>query len=105
MEPSRWRCSSAFGRVAIRSESECGVIRERSVRQLRTAGVFPCRKPKRADICCRIGKLANQNCRGLIVKTVVIFVVESTLVTALIALVEKVGLRPATRTDACLDRS
>src|SRR5213080_4837155 len=94
MEPSRCRCSSAFGREAIRSESKGDVIRERSVWQLRAAGVFPCRKPERADIRGRIGKLANQNCRGLIVKAVVIFVVEGALASTRVAVSQKDSLEP-----------
>src|SRR5438552_16926692 len=105
MEPSRWRCSSVFGREAIRSESKGGVIRERSVWQLRAAGVFPCRKPERADIRGRIGKLANQNCRGLIVKAVVIFVVEGALPSTRDAVGEKNGFQPAMRAEASFERA
>src|SRR5438552_10197037 len=105
MKPSRWRCSSAFGREAIRSESKGGVIRERSVRQLRAASVFPCRVPERADIRGRIGKLANQNCRGLIVKAVVIFVVEGALASTRVAVSQKDSLEPAMRAEASFERA
>src|SRR6267378_548646 len=103
MEPSRWRCSSAFGREAIRSESKGGVIRERSVRQLRATGVFPRREPERADVRGRIRELANQNCRGLIVKAVVILVIERILAAARVAVGEKNGLQPAMRAEAGLE--
>src|SRR5437879_2454071 len=105
MEPSRCRCSSAFGREAIRSESKGGVIRERSVRQLRAAGVFPCRKPERADIRGRVGKLANPNRRRLIVKAVVIFVVEGALASTRVAVGKKNGFQPAMRAEASFERA
>src|SRR5438477_13017919 len=105
MEPSRWRCSSAFGREAIRSESKGGVIRERSVRQLRAASVFPCRVPERADIRGRIGKLTNQDCRGLIVKAVVLFVGAGALASTCVAVGQKDGLEPAMRADARFERA
>src|SRR5229473_1862335 len=103
MEPSRWRCSSAFGREAIRSESKGGVIRERSVWQLRATGVFPRREPERANVGCRVGELANQNCRSLIVKAVVILVIEGILTAACVAVGEKNGLEPAMRGEAGLE--
>src|SRR6266478_5688003 len=103
MEPSRWRCSSAFGRETIRSESKGGVIRERLVWQLRAAGVFPRREPERADVRCSIGELANQNRRGLIVKAVVILVIEGILAAARVAVSEKNGLQPAIRAEAGLE--
>src|SRR5260370_22625355 len=103
MEPSRWRCSSAFGREAIRSESKGRVIRERSVRQLRPPGVHPRRKPERAHIGSRVGELANQNCGGLIVETVVIIVGEGVLPVPRAAVGKKNGLQPAMRTKTSLE--
>src|SRR5260370_40336196 len=98
MEPSRWRCSSAFGREAIRSESKGRVIRERSVRQLRPPGVHPRRKPERAHIGSRVGELANQNCGGLIVEAGVIPVGEGALPPTPLAGGTKNGLHPTIRT-------
>src|ERR1700687_4881799 len=103
MEPSRWRCSSALGREAIRLESKGGVIRERSVRQLRPAGVYPRRKPERAHIGCCVGELTNQNCGGLVVETGVILVGEGILTAARGAVGDKNGLQPAVRTKASLE--
>src|SRR6266849_6943144 len=103
MEPSRWRCSSAFGREAIRLESKSAVIRERSVRQLRPPGVHPRREPERTHIGCRVGELPNQNCGGLIVEAVVILVGEGILPAARVAVGEKYGLQPAMRTKASLE--
>src|SRR5260370_13831272 len=78
-------------------------MRERSVRQLRPAGVFPRRKPERAHIGCRVGELANQNRRGLIVEAVVILVVEGVLPTAGVAVGGKKGIQPSVRDEACLE--
>src|SRR5260370_1073396 len=103
MEPSRWRCNSALGNEAIRLESKGVVIRERSVRQLRPAGVYPRREPERAHIGCRVGELANQNCRSLVVEAVVILVVEGILPPARVAVGKKNGLQPAMRTKASLE--
>src|SRR5712664_88882 len=103
MEPSRWRCSSALGNEAIRLESKGAVIRERSVRQLWPAGIYPRRQPERAHIGCRVGELANQNCRGLIVKSVVILVVEGILPPARVAVGKKNGFQPAMRTKTSLE--
>src|SRR6266851_2037154 len=103
MEPSRWRCSSAFGREAIRLESKGGVIRERSVGQRRPPGVHPRRKPERTHISCRIGELPNQNCGGLVVEAVVILVGEGVLPVTRVAVGEKNGLQPAMGTKASLE--
>src|SRR6267143_721446 len=103
MDPSRWRCSSALGREAIRLESKGGVIRERLVRQLRPAGVYPGRKPERAYIGCRVGELTNQNGGGLVVESVVILVGEGILTAARVAVGEKYGFQPAMRTKASLE--
>src|SRR5260370_24810771 len=103
MEPSRWRCNSALGNEAIRLESKGGVIRESSVRQLRPAGVYPRRKPERAHIGCRVRELANQNCGGLGVKTVVIFVVEGIHSSARVAGGQENGLQPTIRTKTSLE--
>src|SRR5467141_605127 len=103
MDPSRCRCSSAFGREAMRLESKGGVIRERLVRQLRPAGVYPRRKPERAHIGCRVGELTNQNGGGLVVEAVVILVGEGILTAARVAVGEKYGLQPAMRTKTSLE--
>src|SRR6266850_7647559 len=94
MEPSRWRCSSALGKEAIRSESTCGVIRDGSARQLRAAGVSPGSKPEGAHIRGRIGELANQYCRGLIVEAVVILVGERVFAVARVAIGHENGFQP-----------
>src|SRR5258706_15336338 len=103
MDPSRWRCSSALGREAMRLESKGGVIRERSVRQLRPAGVYPRRKPERAHIGCRVGKLTNQNGGGLVVEAAVKLVGEGILPAARVAVGGKYGLQRAMRTKTSLE--
>src|SRR5260370_19544526 len=100
MEPSRWRCSSALGREAIRSERKGGIIRKTSARQLRPAGVYPGRKPEGAHIGCGVGELADQNGRGLIVEAVVILVGEGVFSTTRVAVGEEYGLQPAVRAQA-----
>src|SRR5467141_2313647 len=104
MDPSRCRCSSAFGREAMRLESKGGVIRERLVRQLRPAGVYPGRKPERAYIGCRVGELTNQTGGGLVVEAVVILVGEGIVTRGGVAVGEKYGLRPAMRTKTSHER-
>jgi len=84
-------------------ESKGGVIRERLVRQLRPAGVYPGRKPERAYIGCRVGELPNQNGGGLVVEAVVILVGEGILTAARVAVGEKYGFQPAMRTKASLE--
>src|SRR5258705_7993978 len=84
----------------MRSESKCGDIRERSVGQLRAAGVFPRREPERADIGGGIRKLANQDCRGLIVKAVIVFVVERVLPVTRVAVSSKYVFEPAMGAEA-----
>src|SRR5260370_37574020 len=103
MEPSRWRCSSALGREAIRSAREVSSIRKTSARQLRPASVYPGRKPEGANIGCGVGELADQNGRGLIVEAVVILVGEGGFSTTRVAVGEKDGLQPAVRAEAGLE--
>src|SRR5229473_5991684 len=100
MEPSRWRCSSAFGREAMRLSGNGSVMRKKSARQLRPAGVYPRGEPERAHIGCGVGELADQNGRGLIVEAVVIFVGEGVFSATRVAVGEKNVLQPAVRAEA-----
>src|SRR5260370_24851980 len=92
-----------LGYEAIWLESKGGVIRESSVRQLRPAGVYQRRKPERAHMGCRVRELANQNCGGLVVEAVVIFVGEGIHSAARVAVGKKNGLQPAMRTKTSLE--
>src|SRR5260370_995315 len=103
MEPWRGRCSSALGREAIRLESEGGIIRVESTRQLRPAGVYPRRKPERTHIGGCVGKLADQNRCSLIIEAVIILVGEGVLSTTRVAVSEKNSFEPAMRAEACFE--
>src|SRR5208282_3044644 len=96
MEPSRCRCNSALGREAMLAGRSDGFIRGVSARQLRPASVNPCRKPIRADIGGRFGKLADENGGRLIVKAIEVFVVVGIRLACDIgiAIREKNGLEP-----------
>src|SRR6266436_770910 len=103
IDPARCRWSSALGREAIRLESVESSILERSVRQWRAAGVSPRCEPEGAHIGGGVGKLADQNGRGLVVKAFVIIVGERILAMARFAIVHENGFKPAMRTEASLE--
>src|SRR5271167_3317353 len=72
MQPSRCKCSSAFGRDSM----SCGRAAEATglVRELRTAGVDPSCEPIGANIGGCIGKLLDQGSGGLVIEAVVVIV-------------------------------
>src|SRR5260221_502514 len=100
MLPSRWRCSSALGRERRCSGKGLSGIRANLARKLRLAGVFPGGKPEGADVGGGVGKLANQDCGGLIVKAIVVFVGVRVEAAARIAVGEENSFEPTVGTKA-----
>src|SRR5882724_11412871 len=69
-------------------------------RKLRLAGVFPGGEPKGTDVGGGVRELANQDCGGLIVKAIVVFVGVRVEAAARIAVSEKNSFEPTVGTKA-----
>src|SRR5689334_14671395 len=69
-------------------------------RQLRLAGVFPGGEPVGTDVGGGVGKLADQDGAGMIVKMVVVFVGVGVQTAAGFAVSVKNGFHPTVRTEA-----